>query len=31
MRTSRATLSLKAKGVYKITTVKQAPDDNHSS
>jgi hypothetical protein len=24
-----ATLTLKAKGVYKITMVKQAPDDNH--
>ena len=24
-----ATLILKAKGVYKITMVKQAPDDNH--
>jgi hypothetical protein len=24
-----ATLRLKAKGVYKITMVKQAPDDNH--
>jgi hypothetical protein len=24
-----ATLALKAKGVYKITMVKQAPDDNH--
>lgn len=24
-----ATLSLKAKGIYKITMVKQAPDDNH--
>jgi hypothetical protein len=24
-----ATLKLKAKGVYKITMVKQAPDDNH--
>lgn len=24
-----ATLTLKAKGLYKITMVKQAPDDNH--
>jgi hypothetical protein len=24
-----ATLALKAKGIYKITMVKQAPDDNH--
>jgi hypothetical protein len=24
-----ATLKLKAKGLYKITMVKQAPDDNH--
>jgi hypothetical protein len=24
-----ATLTLKARGVYKITMVKQAPDDNH--
>ena len=24
-----ATLTLKAKGIYKITMVKQAPDDNH--
>jgi hypothetical protein len=24
-----ATLTLKAKGVYRITMVKQAPDDNH--
>jgi len=24
-----ATLTLRAKGVYKITMVKQAPDDNH--
>ena len=24
-----STLKLKAKGVYKITMVKQAPDDNH--
>jgi hypothetical protein len=24
-----ATLKLKAKGVYRITMVKQAPDDNH--
>ena len=24
-----ATLKLKAKGIYKITMVKQAPDDNH--
>ena len=24
-----ATLALKAKGLYKITMVKQAPDDNH--
>jgi hypothetical protein len=24
-----AKLTLKAKGVYKITMVKQAPDDNH--
>lgn len=24
-----ATLTLKAKGVYTITMVKQAPDDNH--
>jgi hypothetical protein len=24
-----ATLTLRAKGIYKITMVKQAPDDNH--
>jgi hypothetical protein len=24
-----AKLTLKAKGVYRITMVKQAPDDNH--